>query len=134
MNCMKMNPAIRRYLFRFITAMSAYVALLLAVGRYFQKFHPHGPLAYVLAVLPAIAIIGSIVAVGFYLAEEKDEFQRNLLIQALLWGLGGVMAVTSVWSMLELFTHIPHFQPIWTYSCFWIFTGISTPFLKRRYR
>ena len=134
MFCSNSNPAIRRYLRRFLTAITAYVVLLIAVMKYFHRFHPHGPMAYVLAVLPAIAIIGSIVTVGLYLTEENDEFQRSLFIQSLLWGLGGVMTVTSVWSMLEVFTHIPAFEPSWTYSCFWIFVGISTPFLKRRYR
>jgi len=75
-----------------------------------------------------------IITVGLYLTEEKDEFQRNLLVQAMLWGLGGVMAVTSVWGMLESFTNIPHFEPTWTFTVFWILVGISSPFLQRRYR
>jgi hypothetical protein len=129
-----MNPAIRRYLRRFAVAMSAYIALILIVVLCFHHLHPTGPLAYLLAVLPAVAIIGIIVTVGLYLAEEKDEFQRNLFVQALLWGLGGVLTVTSVWGMLESFTHIQHFQPTWTFTLFWIFVGVSTPFLKRRYR
>src|SRR5579864_8560596 len=121
MSCLQMNPAIRRYLRRFAVAMSAYVALILVVATYFHRFHPKGPVAYVLALLPAAAIIAQIVTVGLYLAEEKDEFQRNLFIQALLWGLGGVLAVTSGWGMLESFTHIAHFQPTWTFTLFWIF-------------
>jgi hypothetical protein len=134
MSCLQSNPAIRRYLRRFAISMSAYVALLLIVSTYFHRFHPKGPLAYLLAVLPALAIIAQIVTVGLYLAEEKDEFQRNLFIQALLWGLGGVLALTSTWGMLESLAHIQHFQPIWTFSTFWCFVGISTPFLMRRYR
>ena len=134
MNCLQTNPATRQYLRRFGMAMSAYIALLLLVATSFHRFHPKGPFAYFLAVLPAVAIIAQIVAVGFYLAEERDEFQRNLFVQALLWGLGGVLAVTSVWGMLESFTHIPHFQPTWTFSLFWIFVGVCTPFLMRRYR
>ena len=51
-----------------------------------------------------------------------------------LVGLGGVLAVTSVWGMLESFTHIVHFQPTWTFTLFWCFVDISTPFLQRRYR
>jgi membrane protease YdiL (CAAX protease family) len=134
MFCLEMNPAIRRYLRRFAVAMSAYIALILIVVLCFRHLHPTGPLAYLLAVLPAVAIIGMIVTAGLYLAEEKDEFQRNLFVQALLWGLGGVLTVTSVWGMLESFTHIQHFEPTWTFTVFCIFVGISTPFLKRRYR
>ena len=134
MNCLRMNPAIRRYLTRFAVAMSAYIALTVVVAESFHRLHPKGPLAYLLAVLPAAAIIGVIITVGLYLTEEKDEFQRNLFIEALLWGLGGVLAVTSVWGMLESFTHITHFQPTWTFTLFWCFVGVSTPFLQRRYR
>lgn len=134
MTCLQNNAATRRYLQRFAMAMSAYVALLIVVATCFRRFHPQGPLAYLLALLPAIAIIAQIVTVGLYLAEEKDEFQRNLFVQALLWGLGGVLGVSSVWGMLESFTHIPHFQPTWTVSIFWVFVGVCTPFLMRRYR
>ncbi len=134
MLCMQKNAAIRRYLRRFAVAMSAYIALTLVVVTCFHRLHPHGPFAYLLAVLPALAIIGIIVTVGLYLAEEKDEFQRNLFVQAMLWGLGGVLSVTSIWGMLESFTHIPHFQPTWTFTLFWILVGISSPLLQRRYR
>jgi hypothetical protein len=134
MDCLQSNPATRRYLRRFAIAMSAYIALILVTATYFHRFHPKGPLAYVLALLPAVAIIGQIVVVGLYLAEEKDEFRRNLFVQAMLWGLGGVLAVTSVWGMLESFTHIVHFQPTWTFSLFCVFVALSMPFLQRRYR
>jgi len=134
MSCLQMNPAVRRYLRRFAVAMSSYIALIVVVALCFHRFHPKGTFAYILALLPAAAIIGIIATVGFYLAEEKDEFQRNLFVQAMLWGLGGVLSVTSVWGMLESFTHIAHFQPTWTFSLFWIFVGVSTPFLQRRYR
>ena len=134
MTCLQKNPAIRRYFRRFAFAMSAYIALTLVVVTCFVKFHPKGPLAYLLAVLPALAIIGIIVTMGLYLAEEKDEFQRHLMIELLLWGLGGLLAFTSVWGFLESFTHVPHFQPVWTFTVFWICVGLSSPFLLRKYR
>jgi hypothetical protein len=134
MTCSGKNPAIRRYLRRLAASVSAYIALIILVAFYFYKFHPRGPFAYLLAVVPTIAIIGQIVTIGLYLAEEKDEFQRNLFIQAILWGLGGVLAFTSMWGLLEMFTHIAHFQPTWTFSVFWIFVGVSVPFLQRKYR
>jgi len=134
MGCLQKNAATRRYLKRFAVAMSAYILLTVLDGWCFRIYHPTGLLAYGLAVLPALAIIGQIVIVGLYLAEEKDEFQRNLFIQVLLWGLGGVLAFTSVWGTLESFTHIRHFEPTWTFTVFWIFVGASAPFLQRKYR
>ena len=134
MDCLGITAATRRYLGRFAIAMLAYVGLLCGDAFYFRHFHPGGAVAYLLAALPGLAIIAQIVSVGLYLAEEADEFQRTLFVQSMLWGLGGVLVVTSIWGVLESFTQIKHFQPIWTYSLFWVFVGISTPFLNWRYR
>ena len=134
MGCLQKNPATRRYLFRFIPTMVAYVAVLLFVEWHIHRFHPTGALLYGLAVLPAIPIIGIIVVVGLYLAEEKDEFLRNLLIQSMLWGLGAIMALTTVWGFLQIFTHIHRFQPFMTFPLFWCFQAIATGALQWRYR
>jgi len=134
MDCLANTAATRQYLRRFAIAMAAYIVLTMAVSFCFRHFYPTGPLTYLLAILPALAIIAQIVVVGLYLAGETDEFQRNLFIQSVLWGLGGLLSLTSIWGMLESFTPIPHFQPIWTFPVFWCFVGLSSPFLIRRYR
>jgi hypothetical protein len=128
------NPAVRRFYFRTFAASSAYIALTVSIALYFHRFRPHGPLAYGLAVLPAIAILGNIVALGLYLIEDKDEVQRSLMVEMLLWGLGGVLVFTSAWGSLETFAHIRHFNPTYTYTLFWIFVGVSVPFSMRKYR
>ena len=134
LGCLQKNPATRRYFRRLALSMGAYMALIVMDAFYFKTHHRTGALAYTLAVLPALAILAQIVSVGMYLAEEKDEFQRNIFIEAILWGLGGVLTLTSVWGMLESFTYVRHFDPTWTLCMFWIFVGISMPFLVRRYR
>jgi hypothetical protein len=134
MGCLVKTPATRTYLRRFFTATAAYIALAVVDGLVFRKYRLTGNLAYLLAVLPALGIVGQIVAVGLYLREEKDEFQRNLFIQCMLWGLGGLLAVTSVWGMLESYTHLVHLQPIWIFPIFWLFVGVSSPILMWRYR
>ena len=134
MGCMTKNPAVRRFYLRTIATTSVYIVLTISVALTFYKFHPHGPLAYFLAVLPAVALAGFIVTIGLYLVEEKDEFQRNLMVDVLLWGLGGVLVFTSAWGSLETFVHIRHFNPSWTYQLFWIFFILRTPFLLRKYR
>jgi hypothetical protein len=72
--------------------------------------------------------------VGVFLEEEKDEFQRNLMVQALLGGIGGTLVATTVWGNLEAFVHVPHLQSIWIYPIFWLFVGLSTPVVLWRYR
>jgi hypothetical protein len=56
------------------------------------------------------------------------------MVEILLWSLGGTLAFTSTWGLLETFAHIPHFNPSWTFTLFWLCAGISTPFLLRKYR
>jgi len=109
------------------------LSLVLAVG-VFLRFHPTGVLAYALAVLPAIPLIGMLAVFGMYLAEEKDEFQRFIGVQSMLWGIGGTLAVTNIWGFLESFVHLRHLNPILDAVIFWIFMGISIPLLLARYR
>jgi hypothetical protein len=134
MECLTKTPAARTYLRRFLAAMTVYVGLVACDGLLFRRYHLTGAVAYVFAVLPALAILGQMAAVGLYLREETDEFQRSLFTQCMLWGLGGVLAVTSVWGMLESYTRVAHLQPIWVFPIFWFFVGVSSPILMWRYR
>ena len=128
------NPAVRRYVWRFSGAMVLYTLFLILAVWEFKHRNPTGVPAYLLAVLPSLPIIGGLVVVGLYLAEEKDEFQRNLLVQALLWGLGAILSLTSVWGFLQLYAHVHPFQPFMAFPLFWMFQGIETAVLRWTYR
>jgi hypothetical protein len=134
MFCMPKSAAARSYLFRFFPAMGLYVVALVSVVLIFRHHHPTGVIAYLLAILPAIPIIGVIAIVGLYLSEEKDEFQRALLVQSMVWGIGATLAVTTAWGFLEAFTFVPHLQLTMVFPLFWFFVGVSTGILKMRYR
>ena len=100
----------------------------------FHGFHPRGIFAYFFAVLPAITIIATLVFGGMYLSEETDEFQRHLFVQSILWGVGGIMVLTSVWGWLQLYTHIGHFFTIWTFPFFLVLQSVSWQVLRWRNR
>lgn len=134
MNFLPGNRAIRRYTARFAVVMALYVVFLLVAVRVFTHYHPAGVLAWLLAILPSIPIIGVLIVVGLYLAEEKDEFQRMLLVQSMLWSIGGTLALTTVWGFLENFLHVPHFDLYLVFPLFWFLVGVSTPILRARYR
>ena len=84
MICTPKNAAVRRYTIRFLAVMLFYVLFLVATVWSFVHLHPTGALAYLLAILPSIPIIGVLVVVGLYLSEEKDEFLRSLHIQSMI--------------------------------------------------
>jgi hypothetical protein len=87
-----------------------------------------------MAILPAIPILWVLMETGRFLATEKDEFQRNVLVQCLLGGIGGTLAVTTIWGNLENFAHAPHLDLVWIYPIFWIFVVLSAPVVMWRYR
>jgi len=134
MNCSTNNPAKRRYMWRFSVTMLLYVLFLVLAVWAFVHRHPTGPLAWVLAVLPALAIIGQMAAFGLYLREEKDEFQVALGVQSMLWGIGGTLVVTVVWGFLENFLRLRLLDLILVYPIFCALSGIAYGLLQLRYR
>ena len=134
MFCSIKGPSERRYVIR-MWIMAALCVLFSAVAAVvFRHSHPHGVLAYLVAVLPALPIMGALIYTGVYLAEEKDEFQRNLLVQSLLGGTGGILAVITAWGYMEDFAHAPHLDLVWVYPLFWLCAGISYGLVRARYR
>ena len=134
MNFLPNNEASRRYTRRFLISMVWYLLLSFSTIWALSRFHPSGALAYALAALPAMPTVAVIAIVGLYLAEEKDEFQRDMLVQAMLWALGATLATTTVWGFLEALLHVRHLQPYFVFPLFWFFVGLVTPVLKWRYR
>jgi hypothetical protein len=134
MLCSIKSPTERRYVIRMWIMAALCVLFSVIAALVFRLGHPHGVLAYLVAVLPALPIVGALVYTGVYLAEEKDEFQRNLLVQSLLGGTGGILAVTTAWGYMEDFARAPHLDPVWVYPLFWLFAGISYGFVRARYR
>jgi hypothetical protein len=134
MLCSIKSPTERRYVIRMWIMAALCVLFSLVAAVVFRLSHPHGILAYLVGVLPALPITGALIYTGVYLAEEKDEFQRNLLVQSLLGGTGGILAVTTAWGYMEDFAHAPHLDLVWVYPLFWLFAGISYGFVRARYR
>jgi hypothetical protein len=134
MFCSIKSPAQRRFVRT--CWMSGGLVAVLAVGAAaaFRLWHLKGLLAYPVAVLPALPILWVLIETGRYLAEEKDEFVRNLMVQCLLGGIGGTLAVTTVWGYMEDFARAPRLDLIWVYPIFWLFVGIAMPVVYRRYR
>jgi hypothetical protein len=128
------NPAIRHYLYRLLITMGLYVVFLITADWGFHRYHPTGWATYLLAILPALPVIGVIVIVGLYLAEEKDEFQRAILVESMMWGIGATLSVTTAWGFLEVFVPVPHFNPFWVFPLFCGVVGAAKGLLRLRYQ
>ena len=134
MQCLPKSKAGLRYIYRFAPTMALYVVFLFIAKWGFRHLHPTGVLAYLLAALPALPLIGTLAIVGLYISEESDEFERSIIVQSMLWGLGGALSVGTIWGFLEDFANAPHISTFYVYLFFWIFMGISQPFIRRRYQ
>jgi hypothetical protein len=134
MICSSTSAPARRFGIRMFISAGFCVVLAVVAALAFRLLHLHGVLAWLVATLPALPIIGQLAATGIFLNEEKDEFQRNLLVQCLLGGTGATLAFTTIWGYLEDFTHAPHLHLTLVYGIFWLFVAVSMPVAMRRYR
>ena len=134
MTCTLSNVAQRSYVVRTFVGALLCLVFTTAAALSFRFGHPSGWLAYLIATLPAFPIMGMLVVTGLYLADEKDDFQRTLMVQSLLGGIGLTLSSTTMWGYLEDFAHAPHLSLVWIFPMFWIFTGLSIPFVWMRYR
>ncbi len=134
MFCPSKSPAQRRFVHAcwMSGGLVSFFALVAAAA--FRLWHLKGLPAYPVAVLPALPILWMLIETGRYLAAEKDEFLRNLLVQCLLGGIGGTLAVTTVWGYMEDFARAPRLDLVWVYPFFWLFVALTYPVVVRRYR
>lgn len=112
------HPAYRAYARRMGLAAAAYLStILLAVGLLPDEAPPTlAPIA--VALVPGAAVLAMIWALGKLLVELDDEYLRLLEVRKFIVATGFVLAVASVWGMLELLTQVPRLPifyvfPIW---------------------
>ena len=118
------SPAIRRYVIRLAVLMSIYVVTLLGVSTLFKAHAVSGPLAWVLAIIPALPIIGVFWAVMRLLIEEPDEFIRLLHVRQSLIATGFCLTVMTIWEFLQNFDLVPPGHGGFGAAFFW-FMGLG---------
>lgn len=130
----KIGPVMKRYRRRLVVSMLAYTAALLGSLSLIRGAHLDGPLLWIVAAAPAVPILGVLLAMGLYLKEEPDEFERRIHVEAMLWGLGAVLAVTTVWGFLSNANVVPAPPLYLVFPMFCLAWGFSQPFIRRRYQ
>jgi hypothetical protein len=124
----------RRYVRRYVVAMVAYAALLVGVLKLLQRTTPPVPLRYLLAVLPALPILGVVWALGRFLVEEQDEVVRAMMVRQLLWSSAAALSAATLWGFLEALGGAPHLRAYWVFPVFCAAMLVSLPFVRRKYR
>jgi uncharacterized membrane protein len=107
------SPAWKRYNWRIIWLSLLYAAFLLpAVYGFKHQLVPHS-VAYLVAILPALPIIGFFGAIGRYLVEEQDEYFRMLMVRQTLWASAFTLSIATTWGFLDNFRLVDHVDGYW---------------------
>lgn len=125
------SPAIRRYTTRLAVLMTVYLVTLFGAVRLFRADAVSGPLAYALAVLPALPIIGVFWAVMRLLVEEPDEYWRMLLVRQALFATGFCLTIMTIWEFLQNFELVPPGNGGFGAAFFW-FVGLGVGAIYNR--
>ena len=120
---MMRTPAWKRYNMRVVWLSLLYATFLIAAVYGFKhQLVPTG-MKYLVAILPALPIIGIFGAMGRYLVEEQDEYVRMLMVRQTLWASGFSLSIATVWGFLESFELVSHVEVYWV-SVLW-FGGLG---------
>lgn len=130
----KIGPVMQRYRRRLAVAMLAYAVMLVGSLSLLRGGTLSGPLLWIVAAAPALPILGVLAVMGLYLKEEPDEFERMIHIEAMLWGLGAVLGVSTVWGFLANAEVVPNPPLFLVFPLFCLAWGFSQPLIRRRYQ
>jgi hypothetical protein len=128
------TPALARRNRRSMRAAAIYAVLLMIVT-WVHVLHPiRGPLAYALALLPAIPVVAMVAAIGLYFREETDEFERAVRTENALWATGVTLAIATVWGFAEMLADAPHVNSFIWFPVWAVCGQTAEFFVRRRYR
>lgn len=102
------SKAWKNYNIRVVWLSALYAIFLTSAVYGFRHQMFGGPLSYLVAVIPALPIIGLFGAMGRYLVEEQDEYVRTLMVRQTLWASAFTLSVATVWGFLENFELVGH--------------------------
>ena len=124
------TPAWKRYNFRVIWLSLAYAIFLIAAVYGFKHQLVPGALKYLVAILPALPIIGIFAAMGRYLVEEQDEYVRMLMVRQMLWASGFALSCATIWGFLESFDLVGRVDGYYVVVAWYFGLGIGGLFNK----
>ncbi len=122
----KPNAAKRRYLQGGAMVMVGYVLTVFGTTSFVRR-HPdvHGMERAALALLPSLPIFVFMFVIARYLREEPDEYQRDLLVRCMLWGIAVLLCFTCFISFLRTFGWGGTLPPFIEFGAFWFTVGLA---------
>jgi len=121
---MSQSPAIRRDLRRLAGFMLVYIVLIFATGYVFRHMPPEKPLAYLVAVVPAMPILGVFWTIFRLLVEETDEYMRMLFVRQSLFATAFCLTIMTMSEFLQNYEVVPAGNGGFGATFFW-FMGLG---------
>ena len=112
------GPAQKRYIRRVAILTTLFLAGFALITVIQSNNSEPGWLAFAIAILPGLAVIGVFWAIGRLIVEESDEFVRMLTIRQVLVASGLALSAASVWGFLEAASLVAHIDAYW-YAVIW---------------
>jgi hypothetical protein len=122
---MAQSQAKQRYNARVMRLSAAYAAALVGAEYLFVHHLAAGPVAVVVAILPALPIVGIFAAIGRYLVEERDEYVRMMMVRQTLIASGFALSIATVWGFLESFGVAGHVEAFYIAVLWFIGLGVG---------
>lgn len=119
------SPAMRRYTFRVFLSMLGYLVTLSAAVWLLRDGDLTGPLAWVVAVLPGLCVIGVFWAFARLLVEETDEYLRHLMVRQSLVATGFTLSIATVWGFLSTFDQVPRMDTFYIAVLWFLGLGVG---------
>lgn len=123
----------KRYNWRLIWLSLAYAILLIGAVYGFKHSLVPQSVRYLVALLPALPIIGIFGAIGRYLVEEQDEYVRMLMVRQTLWASAFTLSLATIWGFLESFDLVGHVDGYYVAVCWFFGLGVGGLFNKFAY-
>jgi lipopolysaccharide export LptBFGC system permease protein LptF len=119
------SAAAKKYQITVALEMASYVLIIFGVSTFVHRHHPSGGELYVLAAMPSVPILGVLFAVWVYLRDEKDEYQRDMMVKSMLWGMAAVLAMTAFFGFLRSFGWTGSVPPFTEFVTFWVLVALA---------
>ena len=126
------NLAWKSYLKEFLTAMGAYVVVLIIAITLINNSPINAWWRIPLALAPVIPVIFAMIAYMRFVA-RIDEMQRRIQFEALAFGFGSAGILTFSYGFLEL-VGFPHISWVIVWPLMIALWGIGGAIASRRYR
>ena len=127
---MARSTAWKRYNWRVVWLSLIYAAFLIAAVYGFKHAMIPAAFKYLVAVLPALPIIGIFGAMGRYLVEEQDEYVRMLMVRQILWASAFTLSIATVWGFLDNFGLVGHADGYWIVILWFFGLGLGAIYNK----